>query len=632
MTETARPPSPADTDLLGLLAQLDTLIERHLPAAGPGATRAPETLQRVLADLPVPIVCFDPPHGHATRSLNPRFTELFGYTLADIPSLTAFAAQALPDAAERAQVLQAWEAGFARLRTAGGTMAPGEYRLRCKDGSTREVRICGQIVADRVLIAFMDLTVQKRMLAELRLSERRHRLLADHAADVIWTLDLAGGLTYISPSIERLTGYTPQECLQLPLEALFAASSWSRLEQALAQARADQRAGRPLQIPPLELERRCKDGTCVWVELTMSAITDGDDRCVELLGISRDICARKHAEAQLQQARAAAEAATRALQAANAELRELATKDALTGAWNRRYFEHTAAAERTRAQRHGTPLSLILLDIDHFKAINDRFGHQAGDAALVALSALVRANLRRSDVLARWGGEEFALLLPHCDLHGAACVAEKLRAELAAATFATIGSLSASFGVGQLRPGETLDAWIKRVDDALYAAKHAGRNQVVIAGAEDAPVEPAAGALRLIWKPTYACGEPRIDQEHRELFSLANALIAAAGNPDSLLPALEAFMTHAVAHFAHEEAILRERGYADLDAHAAAHRRLIEHAQGMRAQAEAGAIGVGELVEFLYRDLVARHLLQEDARFFGLFSPSAPPSASSRPH
>ena len=173
---------------------------------------------------------------------------------------------------------------------------------------------------------------------------------------------------------------------------------------------------------------------------------------------------------------------TAALRDANVELNRLATTDSLTGAWNRRYFEQAAAYEIARYDRYGEArLALLLFDLDHFKRINDQHGHPVGDQVLVELTQRVRHRLRATDILARWGGEEFVVLLPHCDRDQAVTLAEKLRHLIAAEPFPGAGSLTASFGVAPYRAEETLATWIQRVDEALYAAKAGGRDQVRVA-------------------------------------------------------------------------------------------------------------------------------------------------------
>ncbi|HET6496010.1 MAG TPA: GGDEF domain-containing protein [Thermoleophilia bacterium] len=139
------------------------------------------------------------------------------------------------------------------------------------------------------------------------------------------------------------------------------------------------------------------------------------------------------------------------------KLEELATTDALTGAYNRRKFNDLTLSEVERVRRYGHPLSLLILDIDHFKRVNDRHGHESGDEVLVVFAGLIRAGIRATDRLARWGGEEFVVLSPDVTLEGEAELAERLRAALAAHDHASVGKVTASFGVAQHRPGETPD-------------------------------------------------------------------------------------------------------------------------------------------------------------------------------
>ncbi|MEN9314728.1 MAG: hypothetical protein RIS35_1121 [Pseudomonadota bacterium] len=170
------------------------------------------------------------------------------------------------------------------------------------------------------------------------------------------------------------------------------------------------------------------------------------------------------------------ESAYRALQDSSAQLERLATTDSLTGAFNRRRFEQVSTLELSANAEDGGPVSVLIFDIDHFKSVNDRFGHQIGDRVLVGLTRLVRANLRAEDTLARWGGEEFIVLLPRCNAEEAIRVAEKLRACIARHDFDPVGRVTCSFGIAQQSPGESLDAWVRRADEALYLAKDQGRD------------------------------------------------------------------------------------------------------------------------------------------------------------
>lgn len=194
--------------------------------------------------------------------------------------------------------------------------------------------------------------------------------------------------------------------------------------------------------------------------------------------LEQDLVVRKRYEDELRQARDTAEAFNAALRAANDELSHLATTDVLTGAWNRRYFEKAVGEQVAQKRRYGGPLSMLLLDIDHFKSINDRYGHQAGDRVLIEIVRLMRDNLRETDLLARWGGEEFVVLTPRCDAAKALGLAEKLRTIIAAWPFSEVGRVTSSFGVTAFKDGELPKETFKRADNALYMAKAAGRDNV----------------------------------------------------------------------------------------------------------------------------------------------------------
>jgi diguanylate cyclase (GGDEF)-like protein/PAS domain S-box-containing protein len=164
-------------------------------------------------------------------------------------------------------------------------------------------------------------------------------------------------------------------------------------------------------------------------------------------------------------------------------LRELATQDELTGLYNRRHFVELAEAEVARARRTGTALSLAMLDIDHFKAVNDVFGHPVGDLALKELARAMRETLRTSDVPARIGGEEFVVLLTDTGLEGAVAVTERLRERVGRAEVPAgaerVARFTVSGGVAELGVGERLDGLLARADEALYRAKEDGRNRTV---------------------------------------------------------------------------------------------------------------------------------------------------------
>jgi diguanylate cyclase (GGDEF)-like protein len=155
--------------------------------------------------------------------------------------------------------------------------------------------------------------------------------------------------------------------------------------------------------------------------------------------------------------------------------------DSLTGAYNRRHMDALVGEAVERKRRASASVSAVLVDIDHFKGINDRYGHDAGDEVLKAVVALMARRRRKVDQLFRQGGEEFLLLLPDTEAHEAMVAAEALRKAIALAPILRDEPVTVSIGVGELRPGEDAKDWLKRIDAALYAAKEGGRNRVVSA-------------------------------------------------------------------------------------------------------------------------------------------------------
>jgi len=151
----------------------------------------------------------------------------------------------------------------------------------------------------------------------------------------------------------------------------------------------------------------------------------------------------------------------------------------LTGIYNRLKFDELLEAEIQRSRRYKTPLSIIMFDIDHFKKINDRHGHSVGDKVLVEMSRLVSANIRGQDIFARWGGEEFMIVVPNTGIENAHILAEKLRGLIEANHSPDTVRFTASFGICEYGGNEDADGLTRRVDEAMYEAKKGGRNKAV---------------------------------------------------------------------------------------------------------------------------------------------------------
>ena len=316
------------------------------------------------------------------------------------------------------------------------------------------------------------------------------------------------------------------------------------------------------------------------------------------------------------------------------KLRILSQTDSLTGLWNRRRFAEMATEELTRALRYAHPVSVLIFDIDHFKRINDNFGHLVGDEVLVTLAGIVLGCTRESDSVARWGGEEFTILMPYTALAAAASVAEKIRERVAQHEFPNGLRLTVSIGVAewQLRD-EPVDAVVSRADDALYRAKDAGRNRIILASPASPGSLSAGGddtGVRLHWRKKYESGEKEIDLQHMIIVNMAQKALCLAKTPQLAERGSEVYKEAVIlidelirqvqAHTDFEENFLSGLGWANLESHRADHHRLIAHVKDMRRAIDDDKAPdrLRELIDFLVIDVIVNHILQADCAYFPL--------------
>lgn len=443
------------------------------------------------------------------------------------------------------------------------------------------------------------------------------RALHDYAPALLVAKDLQGVYRMVSPTaailvgmqVEDIVGRTDHEVFPEELADVYRSHDLQVAEE-----------GEPLEFEEdLEIdgERRC------W-RFAKFPLFDAAGTMIGVGSLGTDLTERRAVEDELKRARNAAELAARELRKALADMERLAVTDRLTGVWNRRRLEEAAAIEIARADRYHTRASLLMIDLDHFKRINDRLGHAAGDAALVEFCSRIRRNIRESDSLARWGGEEFIVLAPSSRLSEAVEVAEKLREAVSGAPFAGGETITASIGVAEHLPGERFDTWVRRADAALYQAKHNGRNRVEHDTAtgligERRGTRPDGGFVNLVWRTHYESGHGQIDAQHRDLFALANALLDASlvGKPGEqilkLAMQLKCATTH---HFSYEEALLTRIGYPDIEHHRREHQELLDRAASLFDEAREDRATVPELFQFLAYDVIAHHLLGADRLYF----------------
>lgn len=310
-----------------------------------------------------------------------------------------------------------------------------------------------------------------------------------------------------------------------------------------------------------------------------------------------------------------------AKESADEKTRLMAMTDKLTNCWNRFRIEEAAHQEMLRLQRYATPVSLIMIDIDHFKPINDKFGHASGDALLKALAAVAQACIRNTDTFGRWGGEEFVVLLPASGFSAAADTAERIRKAIEESEFLGGIRMTASLGVSSCLSSDSWDEWLQRADTALYQAKAQGRNRVVAEMPLRFPSEHRRDSrelLQIVWRPDYETGCQAIDAQHRLLFDHGNRLLDAmvSGAPkDATEKRIAEFVAFTRNHMRSEEEILKRSRFPGCAAHCELHRQLIDRALLLMDRYTHDQLPIGELLHFVVYEFTAQHLLIEDRKF-----------------
>lgn len=304
------------------------------------------------------------------------------------------------------------------------------------------------------------------------------------------------------------------------------------------------------------------------------------------------------------------------LEVKNKILNERATNDKLTGIRNRYYFEQHIFEKMEQQDLSYFPMSLLSFDLDKFKNVNDTYGHDVGDKVLVRVAETVQRLMRKTDIFARWGGEEFVILMYHTDLESAQIEAEKIRQSVENIDHEGVGKVTISIGIAERKTKESFEAWFKRTDQAMYMAKESGRNRVCISHKEDLGVNITIG-----WKSSWECGKKEIDSQHKELLSIGNKLIENIFNNTTdidLITELDRLISHISVHFQAEEKIISELKFDDLENHIKLHKELLEKARNLKAEILSNKVKPGDAVEFIVNTIIIGHLIKEDTKFFKL--------------
>ncbi len=335
-----------------------------------------------------------------------------------------------------------------------------QRHLEIRAGGFRALSLTINRVSRTTYMAVLqDVTKLKEQQRKLFADQQRFRAIFNHLRDyAIYTITLDGTVEEWNQSLHRYAGWLGADVEGHSMSMFFPPEDpvRPRIGDLLAAA------GRAGSVET-EGPQRKRDGSCLWGNTVIAALPDEAGKVRGFVVVSRDMTERKRLED---------------------DLKRFATLDPLTGAANRRQAHLGLATELSRQACDGQKFAVLMLDIDHFKAINDQWGHAAGDAVLRALVQTCRSTLRAADTVARWGGEEFLAILPGTNAATAMSVAERLRLEVASMQVPVPGGacigVTVSIGVAEPAGGDANEL-LRRSDSALYAAKTSGRNRVVLA-------------------------------------------------------------------------------------------------------------------------------------------------------
>lgn len=323
-----------------------------------------------------------------------------------------------------------------------------------------------------------------RQREELRSSEEHFRLLAENMADIVWRTDAQMRFTYVNSADQRMRGFAREEVVGTHVLDNLTPPGQDILEAVLRKHRETKMSASKGLALKYEVPMRHKNGGEVWIEMSSVPIYESDSNIKGYQGVGRNVSGRRQHEAQLLQSHQQLENQLHKVAEEKSTLQELATRDPLTGLYNRRFLDAALPREVARSERDGKQLAVIMMDLDHFKEVNDQYSHAAGDEVLVTLAELLKKGARESDLICRYGGEEFVAIMPSMSADQALERVESWRKQLED-TLVVYGdfkisiTLSAGIAVFPVH-GNTPGLLLTGADKMLYKSKEEGRNRISV--------------------------------------------------------------------------------------------------------------------------------------------------------